>query len=139
LPDSICNLEKEIYQLLNDVVQLTNKLYQEENSNLNKIAKNPEGADAAEVIESIVQNSEPVISISQAARLLSPTFHFFRLQVATEFSFALCDMIAGSNRLKQLLLETDSLESRLNQIKRTLTDARTFLIDEVDVYEEPFN
>ena len=118
LPDSICFLEREIYQILFDVINLTNKIFEEENS---------------------VDRNSSVLEISRAVKLLSPQNHFFRLSVATDFSFAVCDMIGASTRLKQILLETTSLELRLNMIKKALINARSYLIDTIDAYEEPFN
>ena len=118
LPETITYLEKEIYQILFDVIALTNKLFEEE-----------ESAD----------RSMPVLEISDAVKYLSPQNHFFRGSVATDFSFAVCDMIGASARLKQILLETRNLEVRLNKIKKALINARSYLIDRVDAYEEPFN
>jgi len=63
----------------------------------------------------------------------------FRVQVASDFSFALSDMIGGSSRLKQLLLESEKLEDRLNMIKTALTNARSYLLNEMDPVDEPFN
>ena len=120
LPDSVANLEKEIYQILFDVVTLTNKIYEEEDS---------EGYN----------RGDAVLELSQAVKLLSPLKHMFRLNVASDFSFAVSDMMGSSPRLKQLLLESTSLESRLRRIKKALVNMRSYLIDRIDAYEEPFN
>lgn len=120
LPDSVGNLEKEIYQILFDVVTLTNKIYEEEDA---------EGYN----------RGDDVLELSQAVKLLSPLKHMFRLSVATDFSFAVSDMMGSSPRLKQLLLESTSLESRLKKIKKALVNMRSYLIDRIDAYEEPFN
>ena len=120
LPDSVGNLEKEIYQILFDVVTLTNKIYEEEDA---------EGYN----------RGDDVLELSQAVKLLSPLKHMFRLSVATDFSFAVSDMMGSSPRLKQLLLESTSLEPRLKKIKKALVNMRSYLIDRIDAYEEPFN
>ena len=120
LNDNIIFLEKEIYQILCDVISLTNKIFEEENS-------------------VGINRGEAVLDISEAVKLLSPQKHFFRSSVATDFSFAVSDMIGASSRLKQLLLETNNLESRLMKIKRALVNARSYLIDCIDAYDEPFN
>lgn len=114
----MCFLEREIYQILFDVIALTNKIFEDENSN---------------------DRNSTVLEISKAVQLLSPQNHFFRLSVATDFSFAVCDMIGASTRLKQILLETTLLEVRLNKIKKALINARSYLIDTIDAFEEPFN
>lgn len=120
LNDNIIFLEKEIYQILCDVISLTNKIFEEENS-------------------PGINRGEAVLDISEAVKLLSPQKHFFRSSVATDFSFAVSDMIGASSRLKQLLLETNNLESRLMKIKRALVNARSYLIDCIDAFDEPFN
>lgn len=120
LNDNIIFLEKEIYQILCDAISLTNKLFEEENS----IGVNRGGA---------------VLDISDAVKLLSPQKHFFRSSVATDFSFAVSDMINASPRLKQLLLEDDNLESRLIKIKKLLVNSRSYLLGCIDAYDEPFN
>ena len=120
LNDNIIFLEKEIYQILCDAISLTNKLFEEENS---------EG----------VNRGGAVLDISDAVKLLSPQKHFFRSSVATDFSFAVSDMINASPRLKQLLLEDDNLESRLIKIKKLLVNSRSYLLNCIDAYDEPFN
>ena len=120
LNDNIIFLEKEIYQILCDAISLTNKLFEEENS----VGVNRGGA---------------VLDISDAVKLLSPQKHFFRSSVATDFSFAVSDMINASPRLKQLLLEDDNLESRLVKIKKLLVNSRSYLLGCIDAYDEPFN
>ena len=120
LNDNIIFLEKEIYQILCDAISLTNKLFEEENS----VGVNRGGA---------------VLDISDAVKLLSPQKHFFRSSVATDFSFAVNDMINASPRLKQLLLEDDNLESRLIKIKKLLVNSRSYLLNCIDAYDEPFN
>jgi hypothetical protein len=120
LSDNVLNLEREIYQILCDVISLTNKLFEEENS---------EG----------INRGEAVLGLSSAVKLLSPQKHLFRLSVASDFSFAVSDMIGASSRLKQLLLQSNRLDSRLLKIKTALINARSYLIDRIDAYDEPFN
>jgi hypothetical protein len=120
LPDNVLNMEREIYQILCDVITLTNKLFEEENS---------EG----------INRGEAVLGLSSAVKLLSPQKHLFRLSVASDFSFAVSDMIGASSRLKQLLLQSNRLEARLLKIKTALINARSYLIDRIDAFDEPFN
>jgi Lon protease-like protein len=134
LPDKILNLEKECYQTLQDVITLTNKLYEEEDANVPIIMKQNEDGS-----EFKPKKKVPVLSASNPVKLLNPGKHMFRVQVASDFSFALSDMIGGSSRLKQLLLESEKLEDRLNMIKKALTNARSYLLNEMDPVDEPFN
>jgi hypothetical protein len=120
LSDNVLNMEREIYQILCDVISLTNKLFEEENS---------DG----------INRGDAVLGLSSAVKLLSPQKHLFRLSVASDFSFAVSDMIGASSRLKQLLLQSNRLDSRLLKIKTALINARSFLIDRIDAYDEPFN
>ena len=119
LSDEIINLEKEIYQTLSDVITLTNKIFEEENSD--------------RIVGGIV------IELSKAVELLSPSNHIFRISAATDFSFAVCDMMSEKPLFLQVLLETNTLNLRLKKIKNALLNTRSYLLDEVDIYDEPFN
>jgi Lon protease-like protein len=132
LSDEILNLEKECHQTLQDVISLTNRLYEEEDQVPIIIKKDENGSE-------LPKKKVPVLSASNPVKLLNPQKHMFRVQVASDFSFALSDMIGGSSRLKQLLLESEKLEDRLNMIKTALTNARSYLLNEMDPVDEPFN
>ena len=108
LPISLCNLENEVFQTLKDVLSLTNKLGELQNLNGKSI------------------------EISDIVQRLSPQSHLFRLQYATDFSFAICDSLGTSSNVRQLLLETETVEKRLSILKKLLRAARTTLMDMVN-------
>jgi len=108
LPESLCNLENEVFQTLKDVFNLTNKLGELQNLNGKSI------------------------EISDVVQRLSPQSHLFRLQYATDFSFAICDSLGTSSNVRQLLLETETVEKRLLVLKKLLRSARTTLMDMVN-------
>jgi hypothetical protein len=126
LPPTLCNLEKEVFQSLSDVISLTNKVNQYEANRL------PVGLDVGAKNPGKI----PTVEMSEAVLLLSPNRHMFRLQVASDFSFAVCDMIGGSPRMRQLLLESDTLTLRLARAKRALNGVRTFLMKRLTEFEE---
>ena len=108
LPISLCNLENEVFQTLKDVFSLTNKLGELQNLNGKSI------------------------EISDIVQRLSPQSHLFRLQYATDFSFAICDSLGTSSNVRQLLLQTETVERRLSILKKLLRTARTTLMDMVN-------
>jgi len=108
LPISLCNLENEVFQTLKDVFNLTNKLGELQNLNGKSI------------------------EISDIVQRLSPQSHLFRLQYATDFSFAICDSLGTSSNVRQILLETETVEKRLSILKKLLRTARTTLMDMVN-------
>lgn len=112
LPIEICNLEREVFQTLQDVFTLTNK-----------------------VAELQLLNGE-LISISETILSLSPQSHPFRLQYATDFSFAICDQLGTSPNVRQLLLETETVEYRLIILRKLLRYARTTLMNMLNEYND---
>jgi hypothetical protein len=116
LPDALVALEKEVFQCLSDVVNLTNLIGEHTSS-----------------------NGGPTVRLSDAVVNLQPAKHLFRLTVASDFSFACADMIGASAHLRQLLLETNNLELRLRRIRSALKTARDFLMKEAEKIEQPFN
>jgi hypothetical protein len=125
LPPTLCNLEKEVFQTLSDVINLTNRF--------NSLATKSQGSFAED-------QSKPQVEMSEAVLLLSPNRHMFRLQVASDFSFAVCDMIGGSARMRQLLLESETLTLRLARAKKALSGVRAYLMQTLASFEdESFN
>lgn len=105
----LCQLEREVYQALCDVIALANK-------------KKLGGAEA---------------TVTQPVLDLSPDKHPFRLSVASAFSFAISDMLGCDPKLKQLLLESPTLELRLRRLRALLVGTRDFLYEQL-LEEEPF-
>lgn len=105
----LCRLEREVYQALCDVISLANK-------------KNLGGEEA---------------SITKPVLDLAPDKHPFRLSVASDFSFAMSDMLGCDPKLKQLLLESPTLELRLRRLRALLVGTRDFLYEQLQE-EEPF-
>ena len=115
LPDALAALEKEVFQCLSDVVNLTN------------------------LIGEHTTSAATTVRLSDAVENLQPAKHLFRLTVASDFSFACADMIGASAHLRQLLLESNTLELRLRRIRSALRAARDFLMKEAENLEQPFN
>jgi hypothetical protein len=122
LPPAVVALEKEVYQCLTDVVNLTNMIYMQQDT-----------------VSNMKQDSQPVVQLSEAVKLLSPQNHLFRLTAASDFSFAVADMIGASHTLRQLWLQTSTVEARLRRIRAALKSARDYLMDEASKSEQPFN
>lgn len=115
LPKELCDLEKEVYQALLDVVNI------------------------AAHLKSSGDNTLFDTTMSESVDSLSPKKHPFRLQVASDFSFAICDMLGVSPRLRQLLLEAQTLKERLEMLKTLLVRARTLLLSRDEIIDQPFN
>ena len=122
LPPALCVLEKEVYQCLNDVINLTNMIYMQQDT-----------------LSNMKQDTKPAVQISEAVQLLSPQKHLFRLTAASDFSFAVADMIGASPVLRQMWLQTSTVELRLRRIRSALKGARGYLMEEASKFEEPFN
>lgn len=137
LPSNLCDLEKEVYQTLKDIVALTNKLVNSKTIKKDIVDGNDDSSTSSTNEE---ENDDDVeLQVSQTVQLLSPQNHPFRLQVASEFSFAISDIISGLPLYRQLLLESESLELRLLRLKQLLGNARENLLQEVSALEEPFS
>ena len=67
--------------------------------------------------------------ISEVASLLAPRSDGIqnRLRVSSDFSFAVCDMLGSSHIDMQLLLESPTLNRRLNHLKMLLSNAQDYL------------
>ena len=122
LPPPLAALEKEVYQCLSDVINLTNMIYMQQDT-----------------LSNMKQDTKPAVEISEAVKLLSPVSHPFRLTAASDFSFAICDMLFASHTLRQLWLQTTTVEGRLKGIRTALKSAREYLMEEVAKSEQPFN
>lgn len=110
LPKYLCELEREVYQALLDVTNMSNAL------------------------------NGRSLKITETVRLLAPGQHQFRLQVASDFSFAVCDMIglASAPNIGQVLLQSETLELRLLRLRSILTQARDALVSALASAEDNF-
>ena len=126
LPKYLQDLEKEVYQALRDVIQLASSI------------KSPFTTKNNDQEESSSTSSRIDQQLPQVIQDLSPIKHpYLRLNIATEFSFALCDMIGGTTKLKQLLLESETLELRLYRLRNVLISSRNYLYSQLQD-DEPF-
>lgn len=116
LSEDILFLEKNAYQLITDVVALANKLV-------------------------ISQSQNYTVEISDDVKMLSPLQSPSRLTCASDFSFALCNMLSGSTEplIEQLLLESETLELRLRRLCDILSETRAEMMTRVEIADEPFN
>jgi len=119
LPQILCNLEKEVFQLLRDVMKLSSKLAKS-NAEMEGLG----GVEGGEVegVGADGEGGDFEIQLSKAIQDLSPLSHPFRTQVASDFSFAICDLLGTSPKVRQLLLESTSLEGRLRLLQRLLVN-----------------
>lgn len=106
LPVDILDLEKQVYQSLQDVLTLTNKV-----------------VGTSEVLSDVVVS-------------LSPPKHLFRKNIASDFSFAVCDLLAISHVERQCLLQCTSLRSRLTTVSKLLKESRELLMLTVSNFED---
>ena len=106
---SITNLEKEIYQLLEDVCSLSKALK--------------------------IYGKDTEVSLPAKVVLLSPKSHSIRKSVAELFSFAIGDFLNLGEVERQVLLQSYSLEYRLQRLKRLLQPARDSLLDKMALKE----
>jgi len=121
LPSELQELEKDVFQVYNDVYILVQKILQ------SSLVKNDITISTSELIGDVVIS-------------LSPSKHPFRLQVASDFSFAMCEtMNIKSFELRQVLLQTESLQKRLNHMRKILSAARNELASQFPNCFEPFN
>ena len=69
--------------------------------------------------------------MSSVVNLLAPRIGGIknRLRVASDFSFAVCDMLGISYVDRQLLLESPTLARRLKHLKSLLSTARDYLLE----------
>jgi Lon protease-like protein len=114
LPKHLCELEREVEANVNDVLSLLNKLIEIE----------------AAKSRARVPRMKPS-QLSSSAEMLAPSKHLFRLQVATDYSFAISNTIGGSPLVRQLLLESPTLELRLRRLRQVLLRERNFLLQQV--------
>jgi len=112
LPEKTANLELEVFQTLQDVFTLTNK------------------------VAEIQKLSGETIEINETILSLSPKSHMFRLQYATDFSFAIADQLGTSPNVRQLLLESETVEYRLTILRKLLRYARTTLMNMLNEYND---
>lgn len=135
-PQFLCDLEKEVFQLLRDVITLTSKLSKgdsnnnekESNSNNNDNNRNSYNNNDD---DGVIGDELQAIEITKTIRDLSPQSHPFRTQVASDFSFAICDFLGSLPKVRQLLLESSTLEARLKILRNILVGARSYLFDQL--------
>ena len=101
LPPDIASLEFEVWDLLNEVINMTNKLTD----------SNREPSD-------ILKSLCPANSVNGKNRL----------DVSSDFSFAVSDMIGVNYIDLQLLLESRFLKQRFLHLKQLLTTAKDYMI-----------
>lgn len=129
LPQYLSNLEKEVYQALKDVLQLAASVTLDATAAAAAGGQNWEQSEPAADIE---------LQIPKTIRDLSPTNHpYLRLNIASDFSFAVSDMIGGTSKLRQLLLESETLDLRLYRLRNLLVSSRNFLYSQLQE-AEPF-
>ena len=103
-------IEKELYQVLVDTQSISNIILR----------------NSSQMKDTITE-----YQLSENLLMLSPQKHPFRLQVASDFSFAILAMLQMDVRVKQYLLETNSLQTRLLVMKRLLKDNLKSLYQQV--------
>jgi Lon protease-like protein len=112
VPQNIIALEKEIWQCFQDTVNLSNKILK----------------------------STDEFRIDGPVKDLSPSSVVLRLNVATDFSFAIAEMLDLNYNERQALLQCLSLTNRLEIIRKYLNDLRNVLLSKVsNSLEDPFN
>ena len=115
LDPDIENLEREVYQLLRDILSLSNALLRSQRRNDDTVTE---------------------FQLSSNVQMLSPQMHPFRLQVASEFSFAVLEMISCNYVIKQQILETTSLRKRLELLRLILKENLALLYEKVQSLDE---
>ena len=103
LTDDILQLEKEVYQSLQDVISLQNLLLR---------PLNLEATNLPDTVSSLSPQRVP----------------FFRRPFASDFSFAVCDMMELDYMERQRLLECMSLRDRFTRIRKLLNATRDKLL-----------
>lgn len=165
LPPDILTLEREVWQTLQDVVNLNNRILESQLTTLENIEDVSSGIDSNDndeeinIFETISDSPDTSASnnrkkmaddytlsktlfyeISTAAEELSPDSIVIRLKVATDFSFAVSDMLDLDYKEKQQLLQCSTLKRRLWMLKQHLAQLRSYLmLKAASSLEEPFN
>ena len=108
-------LEREVYQVLRDILALSNTVLRNKRKNDDTLAE---------------------FQLSSNVQMLSPQMHPFRLQVASDFSYAVLEMISCNYVIKQQILETSSLRKRLELLRVILKENLALLYEKVQTLEE---
>ena len=101
LPPDIASLEYEVWDLLNEVINMTNKL-------------TDSNGEPSDILKSLC----PANTVNGKNRL----------DVSSDFSFAISDMIGVNYIDLQLLLESRFLKQRFLHLKQLLTTAKDYMI-----------
>lgn len=112
LPEDIQALEREVFQLLKDILALSNRMqvYSEE------------------------------ISLPDDVLLASPAKQpYLRKSIASLFSFAVCDLLDLAYNEKQVLLQSPYLKFRLQKLRGVLTASRDALLIKISEAREEEN
>eukprot|EP01041_Mallomonas_annulata_P001913 gene1913-3712_t len=113
LPYDLCEMESSIWITFNKIMNVTNQLLEDQNETVTVSA----------------------ISIKLAPKDLTSTpmdtvsYRMQRLQHASEFSFAVCDMLDLSELEKQSLLQCVHLRDRLKEMILILEDFQRLLVE----------
>lgn len=71
---------------------------------------------------------------------MSPVTHpFFRKDIASAFSFAVCEVLNLKYSEQQVLLQSPTLRFRLERLKEALTQSRTLMLERASTDDSEAN